>query len=126
VGYHSGSPVDNTTFEGTINTSGSTKKVYTGGIVGKTAGSGQKYNGCKFSGSLISAEGNNVPGFYSGGLQNDKTTNVFGNTTKCVVGKGSSINGAFVTELTKENLVSQTSDSGTYVSYATLTNIVIE
>jgi hypothetical protein len=43
-----------------------------------------------------------------------------------VVGKGSSINGAFVTELTKENLVSQTSDSGTYVSYATLTNIVIE
>lgn len=126
VGYHSGSPVDNTTFEGTINTSGSTKKVYTGGIVGKTAGSGQKYNGCKFSGSLISAEGNNVPGFYSGGLQNDKTTNVFGNTTKCVVGKGSSINGAVVTELTKENLVSQTSDSGTYVSYATLTNIVIE
>ena len=126
VGYHSGSPVDNTTFEGTINTSGSTKKVYTGGIVGKTAGSGQKYNGCKFSGSLIGATGNNVPGLYSGGLQNDKTTNVFGNTTKCVVGKGSSINGAVVTELTKENLVSQTSDSGTYVSNATLTNIVIE
>ena len=126
VGYHSGSPVDNTTFEGTINTSGSTKTVYTGGIVGKTAGSGQKYNGCKFSGSLIGATGNNVPGLYSGGLQNDKTTNVFGNTTKCVVGKGSSINGAVVTELTKENLVSQTSDSGTYVSNATLTNIVIE
>jgi hypothetical protein len=75
---------------------------------------------------LIGATGNNVPGLYSGGLQNNNTTNVFGNTTKCVVGKGSSINGDVVTELTKENLVSQTSNDGTYVSTATLTNIVIE
>ena len=79
-----------------------------------------------FKGSLIGAEGNNVPGLYAGGLQNNAKTNVFGNTTKCVVAKGSSINGVEVTTLTKENLVSQASNDGTYTSSATLTNIVIE
>ena len=79
-----------------------------------------------FKGSLIGAEGNNVPGLYAGGLQNNEKTNVFGNTTKCVVAKGSSINGVEVTTLTKENLVSQASNDGTYTSSATLTNIVIE
>ena len=126
ISYTSGSEVTGAKFEGTIDTSNSTKKVYTGGIIGKMAGEGQKYNGCMFKGSLIGAEGNNVPGLYAGGLQNNAKTNVFGNTTKCVVAKGSSINGVEVTTLTKENLVSQASNDGTYTSSATLTNIVIE
>ena len=126
ISYTSGSEVKGAKFEGTIDTSNSTKKVYTGGIIGKMAGEGQKYNDCMFKGSLIGAEGNNVPGLYAGGLQNNNKTNVFGNTTKCVVAKGSLINGVEVTTLTKENLVSQASNDGTYTSSATLTNIVIE
>lgn len=125
VAYSSGTAVTNARFEGTINTSGSTKKVYTGGLVGKTA-SGQKYNGCKFGGSLVSAAGNNVPGLYSGGLQNNNLAFTFGDTNKCVVAAGSSINGSVVTKLTKENLVSQVSNDGSFISTASLNNIEIE
>ncbi|MBR0245492.1 MAG: hypothetical protein IJQ61_03370 [Bacteroidales bacterium] len=112
-------------FTGNINTSGSTKKVYTGGLLGKSNGKAA-FNGCLFSGTLTGAAGNNVPGLYVGGLQANNLAMTFGATSKCVVAAGSKVNGVEVTSLTKDNLVSQSSDNGTYVSTATLTNIVIE
>ena len=113
-------------FTGSINTSGSTKKVYTGGLLGKSNGNNAAFNGCLFSGTLTGADGNNVPGLYVGGLQANNLAMTFGATSKCVVAAGSKVNGAEVTSLTKDNLVSQSSDGGTYTSTATLTNIVIE
>ena len=50
----------------------------------------------------------------------------FGDNAKCTVGAGSKVNGAAVTELKLENLVSQSSNDGTFTSSATLTNISIE
>ena len=112
-------------FTGTIDTSESTAKVYTGGLLGKSNGKAA-FNGCSFSGTLTGAAGNNVPGLYVGGLQTKDLAMTFGATAKCVVAAGSKVNGAEITVLTKENLVSQSSDGGTFTSTATLTNIVIE
>ncbi len=123
--YTAATDLTDWSFTGNINTSGSTKKVYTGGLLGKSNGA-SKFNGCSFGGTLTGAAGNNVPGLYVGGLQTNGYAMTFGATTKCVVAAGSKINGTEVTSLTKENLVSQSSDDGTFVSTATLTNIVIE
>ena len=125
IGYSSNATVTGTTFKGNINTSGSTKKVYTGGILGKSNAK-HNFNNCLFSGTLTTETGNNAPGLYCGGLQSNNYSYTFGNTTKCVVGAGSKINGVEVTTLTKENLISQVNDAGGFASTATLTNIVIE
>ena len=115
----------NWSFKGSINTSGSTKKVYTGGLLGKSNGNAA-FNGCKFDGTLTGAAGGNVPGLYVGGLQANGLAHTFGSTAKCVVAAGSEVNGAAVASLTTDNLVSQSSDDGTFASTGTLTNIVIE
>ena len=125
IGYTAAAALTNWTFEGTIDTSGSTAKVYTGGLLGKSNGA-SAFNGCSFKGSLTGATGNNVPGLYVGGLQTNSLAMTFGATSKCTVGAGSTINGTAVTELTLKNLVSQSSDGETYTSTATLKNIVIE
>lgn len=125
IGYSSNATVTGATFKGNINTSGSTKKVYTGGILGKSNAK-HNFNNCLFSGTLTTETGNNAPGLYCGGLQSNNYSYTFGNTTKCVVGAGSKINGVEVTTLTKENLISQVNDAGGFTSTATLTNIVIE
>lgn len=115
----------NWSFTGTINTSGSTKKVYTGGLLGKCNGA-SAFNGCTFEGTLTGADGNNVPGLYVGGLQANSLAIKFGNSSKCVVKTGAVVNGSPIASLTESNLISQSSDGGTYASSATLTNIVIE
>ena len=115
----------NWSFKGSINTSGSTSKVYTGGLLGKSNGNAA-FNGCSFDGTLTGAAGGNVPGLYVGGLQANGLTHTFGSTAKCVVAAGSKVNGAAVASLTTDNLVSQSSDGGTFASTGTLTNIVIE
>ena len=115
----------NWSFKGSINTSGSTRKVYTGGLLGKSNGNAA-FNGCSFDGTLTGAAGGNVPGLYVGGLQANGLTHTFGSTAKCVVAAGSEVNGAAVASLTTDNLVSQSSDGGTFASTGTLTNIVIE
>ncbi len=119
-------------FSGSINTSGSTKKVYTGGLLGKSNGNNAAFNGCRFSGSLSGGGSYNTPGLYVGGLQVDNLSMSFGNETKCIVGAGSKVNGTEVTSLTNENLVSQSSCDKNYsadenfTSTSMLTNIVIE
>ena len=123
--YTASTDLQDWSFTGNINTSGSTKKVYTGGLLGKSNGK-SAFDGCTFSGTLTGADGNNVPGLYVGGLQGNNLAMTFGAESKCVVAAGSKVNGAEVTSLTKENLVSQSSDNGSYTSTATLTNIVIE
>lgn len=125
IGYSSNATVTGATFKGNINTSGSTKKVYTGGILGKSNAK-HNFNNCLFSGTLTTETGNNAPGLYCGGLESNNYSYTFGNTTKCVVGAGSKINGVEVTTLTKENLISQVNNTGGFASTATLTNIVIE
>ena len=125
VAYTALVPLDNWSFKGNISTAGSTGKVYTGGLLGKSNGK-SAFNGCSFSGTLTGADGNNIPGLYVGGLQADNLAMTFGASSKCVVGAGSKINGAAVTELTLENLVSQSSDNGSFVSTATLTDIGLE
>ena len=123
--YTAATGLTNWSYKGTINTSGSTKKVYTGGLLGKSNGA-SAFNGCTFEGTLTGAAGNNVPGLYVGGLQANGLAMKFGNSSKCVVKSGAVVNGTAVTALTNNNLVSQSSDGGTFVSTGTLTNIVIE
>lgn len=124
--YTAATDLKNWSFKGTINTSGSTKKVYTGGLLGKVAGNA-KFNGCSFDGSLTGASGNNTPGLYSGGLQNNGKTITFGDSAKCVVKSGSKVNGSTITALANDNLVSQSSDgTNGFTSTGALTNIVIE
>ena len=126
VAYTALVPLDNWSFKGNISTEGSTAKVYTGGLLGKSNGK-SAFNGCTFDGTLTGADGNNVPGLYVGGLHGDNLAMTFGASSKCVVRSGSKINGVEVTELTLENLVSQSSDeSNGYTSTATLTDIVLE
>lgn len=110
-------------FAGSIDTSESTTKVYTGGLLGKSNGNAA-FNSCRFEGELRGAS--HLPGLYVGGLQADGLKMTFGATGQCVVAAGSSVNGTEITELAKENLVSQSSDNGTFTSNATLNNIVIQ
>lgn len=124
IGYTAGTSLTGLHFTGTIDASGSTKKVYVGGLLAKSNGASE-FNDCSFSGNLVGAA-QFVPGLYVGGLQANGYAMTFGATSKCVVAAGSKVNGVEVTSLTKDNLVSQSSDNGTFVSTATLTNIVIE
>lgn len=121
VGYSSNTNFNGCKFEGTVDTSNSTAKVYAGGLIGKINANGN-FNGCSFNGEVNTA----MPGLYVGGLQSNSMNFTYGATTVCKVAAGSKLNGAVVTELTNENLASQSSDSGTYTSTSTLTNIVIE
>ena len=125
IGYTAATGFTSDSFSGSINTSASTAKVYTGGILGKSNGN-QVFNGCSFSGTLTGAAGNNVPGLYVGGMQSNGKALTFGASAKCTVGAGSKVNGTTIEALSNENLVSQSSDDGTYTSTGTLTNIVIE
>ncbi len=125
IGYTAATGFTGDSFIGDINTSGSTAKVYTGGLLGKSNGN-TAFNGCTFGGNLTGASGNNVPGLYVGGLQANNKEMTFGASNKCVVKAGSTVNGTAVTALDKDILVSQSSDGGTFTSTATLTNIAIE
>ena len=123
IGYTAATGFTGCSFSGTLDTSASSSKVYTGGILGKSNGN-QTFNGCSVSGALKANV--NAPGLYIGGLQTDGKAITFGSSTKCTVGAGTTLNGVAVTELTNDNLVSQSSDGGTFASTSTLTNIVIE
>ena len=125
VAYTAATSLNDWTYEGSIDTSESTAKVYTGGLLGKSNGK-SNFNGCSFKGEIKTAEGNNAPGLYVGGLQADKLAMTFGNSAQCTVASGSKLNNSEVTQLNLNNLVSQSSDSGTYTSTATLTNIIIK
>ena len=125
IAYTAATAFSDNRFSGNIDTSESAAKVYTGGLLGKSNGN-QAFNGCTFSGTLKSATGNNVPGLYVGGVHSNDLKMTFGDNAKCTVGAGSKVNGAAVTELKLENLVSQSSNDGTFTSSATLTNISIE
>ena len=125
IAYTAATGFDSWSFEGSIDTSGSTKKVYTGGLLGKSNGNA-KFNGCSFKGKLTTASGNNAPGLYVGGLQSNGLAFSFGDTAKCVVGAGSQLNGTAVTEPTAGNLVSQSSNDGSFTCTSSLINIIIE
>ena len=123
IGYTAATGFTGCSFSGTLDTSASGSKVYTGGILGKSNGN-QSFNGCSVSGALAAKV--NAPGLYIGGLQADGKAITFGATTKCTVRAGTTLNGVAVASLNNDNLVSQSSNDGTYSSTSTLTNIVIE
>ena len=118
-------------FSGNINTSGSTAKVYTGGLLGKTNGN-SSFNGCRFSGNISGGGSYNTPGIYVGGLQDNGYVLSFGSESKCTVGAGTKVNGSEITVLNNEILVSQSSCNSNYTadesftSTGSLDNIVIE
>lgn len=120
VGYSSNTNFNGCKFEGTVDTSNSTAKVYAGGLIGKINANGN-FNGCSFKGEVKTA----TPGLYIGGLQGSNKTFTFGATTACKVGTGSKLNGVVVAELSNDNLAAQSSDDGKLSSTSTLTNISI-
>ena len=123
IGYTAATGFTGCSYTGTLDTSASSSSLYTGGILGKSNGN-QSFNGCSVSGAL--AANVNAPGLYVGGLQADGLAITFGASTKCTVESGTTLNGVAVASLDNDNLVSQSSNDGTYTSTSTLTNIVIE
>ena len=123
IGYTAATGFTGCSFSGTLDTSASSSSLYTGGILGKSNGN-QTFNGCSVSGALSANV--NAPGLYVGGLENNGIAITFGASTKCTVGAGTTLNGDAVASLTNDNLVSQSSNTGTYTSTSTRTNIAIE
>ena len=131
IAYSSSTSVKNASFAGIIDTSQSSKLVYTGGILGKGAGN-LNFNNCSVSGSFNGAE--NLPGLYVGGVEYDNLALTFGSTTKCVVVKETTINGEIVDALTEENVAREYSGCSCHSvetgsrkwKSRTLTNIVLE